>query len=98
MEQERVVRFKSYQKNATTRRRLVLVSLILQTLYISLVLIEDYNQLTSDANIASGKVTEVELPWLNANTPQFNKVKKALSRGDCNNSRRTNKVSKYQQK
>jgi len=34
-----------------------------------------------DANIASGKVTEVELPWLNANTPQFNKVKKALQEG-----------------
>ena len=34
-----------------------------------------------DANLGSGKVVEVELPWLNENTPQFNKVKKALSEG-----------------
>jgi hypothetical protein len=34
-----------------------------------------------DANLGSGKIVEVELPWLNANTPQFNKVKKALSEG-----------------
>ena len=34
-----------------------------------------------DANLGSGKVTEVELAWLNANTPQFNKVKTALSEG-----------------
>ena len=34
-----------------------------------------------DANLGSGKIVEVELPWLNENTPQFNKVKKALSEG-----------------
>ena len=34
-----------------------------------------------DANLGSGKIVEVELPWLNENTPQFNKVKTALSEG-----------------
>ena len=34
-----------------------------------------------DANLGSGKIVEVELAWLNANTPQFNKVKKALQEG-----------------
>ena len=34
-----------------------------------------------DANLGSGKIVEVELPWLNENTPQFKAVKKALSEG-----------------
>ena len=34
-----------------------------------------------DANLGSGKVTEVELAWLNENTPQFKAVKKALQEG-----------------
>ena len=34
-----------------------------------------------DANLGSGKILKEELPWLNENTPQFNKVKEALSKG-----------------
>ena len=34
-----------------------------------------------DANLGSGKIVEVELPWLNENTPQFKAVKKALQEG-----------------
>ena len=44
----------------------------------NLFLIDDTQD--SDATNTHNK-TEVELPWLNANTPQFNKVKKALSEG-----------------
>ncbi len=34
-----------------------------------------------DANLGSGKIVKEELPWLNENTPQFNKVKEALLKG-----------------
>ena len=34
-----------------------------------------------DANLGSGKILKEELPWLNENTPQFNKVKEALLKG-----------------
>ena len=53
----------------TYYRRYTLASLL------GLQAVDDY------ANLGSGKIVEVELPWLNENTPQFNKVKKALSEG-----------------